>query len=208
MFNLCITNYCNISKGKIYANDKLIFESIVADFESFSSELYKKLELNYSKFHKMDNLAKLGWLASELVIKNVHFNCDPYKFAINIMNCDSSIDTDICYQNIIDNNKSSPSIFVYTLPNIMIGEICIKNNIKGDNLLQISETFDIPSQYNYMHSLFEAGIVEKSICGWVNFNKNNYEAFLYIVEKVRVADSLPFNIETINKLYKKRLNEF
>ena len=179
MFNLCITNYCNISKGKIYANDKLIFESNVTDFESFTGELYKKLELN------------------------LHINCNPYKFAINIMNCDSSIDTDICYQNIIDNNKSSPSIFVYTLPNIMIGEICIKNNIKGDNLLQISEIFDIPSQYNYMHSLFEAGIVEKSICGWVNFNKNKYEAFLYIIEKIKAADSLPFNIETINKLFKK-----
>jgi hypothetical protein len=120
------------------------------------------------------------------------------------MNRDSSIETDINYQNIIDNNKSSPAIFVYTLPNIMIGEICIKNNIKGDNLLQISETFDIPLQYNYMYSLFENGIVEKSICGWVNFKKNNYEAFLYIIEKNKAADSLPFNIETINKLYKKK----
>ena len=58
-----------------------------------------------------------------------------------ICNADASLDTDIKYLA-TTKELPSPSVFVYTLPNIMIGEICIRNHFKGESFFFISENPD------------------------------------------------------------------
>ena len=86
----------------------------------------------------MDNLSKLGWLASEVLLKNSFDkeNYQPEEIGIVLANANSSLDKDIKYWESVQ-DMASPSLFVYTLPNIVIGEICIRNHFKGENALYI-----------------------------------------------------------------------
>ncbi len=101
----------------------------------------------------MDNLSKLGWLASEIMLKD-KFKPHIYKpedIGILLANANSSLDDDIKYYYSVK-DIPSPSLFVYTLPNIVIGEICIRNNFKGDHAFFIQNAFDagfIEQQVNY-----------------------------------------------------------
>lgn len=198
-----ITQYCHISNSSIYVNGNPILHANTDNFETFAEDAYRNLDLKYPKYHKMDNLSKLGFLCAEMLLKNIDINIyQPSKFAINIVNKNSSIDTDIRYNNLIAKGASSPAIFVYSLPNIMIGEICIKHHIQGDNLLFVSDDYDIELQYNYVATLFQNKICDVCMCGWIDYVENNYEAFLFLVEKKNDATTLPFTIDNIKQLYK------
>ena len=51
-----------------------------------------------------------------------------------LANAASSLHTDIRHQQLIDregDQAASPAVFVYTLPNVVSGEICIRHKIQG-----------------------------------------------------------------------------
>jgi len=103
-------------------------------------------------------------------------------------NSSSSLDTDIVHNDTIKDRAHyfpSPSVFVYTLPNIMIGEICIKNKIHGENVFLISENFDEKILFDYTRELFESAGMEAILCGWVEAMGDRYEALTLLVEKGR-----------------------
>jgi hypothetical protein len=64
------TDICTIENSKIILNEQIIFETETENFSDFAKEAYKTLEMNYPKFHKMDHLSKLAFLASEMILKN------------------------------------------------------------------------------------------------------------------------------------------
>ena len=126
-----ITSYCNIADGNINKNGRQIYAHD-GDIATFLLAAYQQLQLNYPKFYKMDNLSKLGWLATEVLLKD-SFDKGAYQpedTAVILVNANSSLDDDIKYWESIK-DVASPSLFVYTLPNIVIGEICIRNHFKG-----------------------------------------------------------------------------
>ena len=92
------TDICTIKNSKIILNEQIIFESTTENFSDFAKEAYKSLDLNYPKFHKMDNLSKLAFLASEMILKND----DHSKTALVFANKSSSLDTDFKYQESIN----------------------------------------------------------------------------------------------------------
>ncbi|MBK8352225.1 MAG: 3-oxoacyl-ACP synthase [Saprospirales bacterium] len=175
----CIIQSGFINNLGAFFNDELLLKNDSNDFETFTNNLYKQLDIKYPKFYKMDNLCKIGFLASEIALKNIdlHQKYSADKIGIHIINTNSSIDTDIKYQKLINQGTASPAVFVYTLPNIVIGEISIKNNFKGENLLMVSENYDIELQYNYINSLFISNSIDACICGFVDYTETAYEAF-------------------------------
>jgi hypothetical protein len=120
-----------------------------------------------------------------------------------LANASSSLVTDANYQRTITdpgNYFPSPSLFVYTLPNITIGEICLKHKIYGENVFFISQKFDANILYFYVNELFENTNTQQCITGWVECNEKTYEAFLLLVDKG--TSSNKFEINIIDKLYK------
>jgi hypothetical protein len=167
------------------------FDENFTNFAAFIKALYKKEQLNYPKFYKMDNLSKLGFLTTELIFKcrNILDHYKREEFGVIIANSSSSLDTDIHYQDTISDGTNyypSPSVFVYTLPNILIGEICIKNGIKGENAFLISEKFSADLICNYVDNLLQNNNIQACLCGWVELIKENYESYLMIIEKEEV----------------------
>ena len=201
---LIVNHYCRIANNCIYKDGELVFEAPNRDFQQFSEESYRHFQLNYPKFHKMDNLSKLGFLASDILLNNnkIDSSISHSKIGIILSNSSSSLDTDLKYASMVRSGVASPAVFVYSLPNIVIGEICIRNGIKGENTFFISDRYDIPVQVNYINHLFENGIIDACICGWLELMGEKYEAFLYLAIKGNPDQNhLQHDAETINKLY-------
>ena len=202
-----IKGYSRIKKNVVSGNGKILFQSTSPLFDQFAEEAYRFIDIAYPKFYKMDKLSKLGFLTSEVLLKGIilkeKYSAD--KTGIILSNKSSSLDTDVKYYNNLKNGFASPAVFVYTLPNIMIGEICIRNGIKGENTFFVSDKYDIPSQVNYVNNLLDTGLVDACICGWVELMEETYDSFLYLVEKGEDRAQLKHSVENIEKLYLKGL---
>lgn len=156
-------------------------------FSEFSKQVYKEKGIAYPKFFKMDNLCKLAFLASELLLENANINTkDKESMAIVLSNNSSSLDTDRRHQKTINNKENyypSPTVFVYTLPNITIGEISIRHQIKGENAFFVSNTFNEKLIEQYASALIKNKKSKFILCGWIDFDADNYHAFMYLVAK-------------------------
>jgi len=211
--DLFVTGYCLISEKKVIVNDRLRFyQENFLNFANFIKSLYKQEEINYPKFYKMDSLSKLGFLASELVLKVSDIKkYREEELGVVLSNSSSSLDTDIVHQNSINDRSNyfpSPSVFVYTLPNIVIGEICIKSKIKGENAFLISETFDGRLIQNYVNELMEKNRVKACLCGWVEFLGDKFETLVMFVEKDEFIDKQGNPIFNPAPFTEQNLNQF
>lgn len=212
---LFLTHWCMIRNNKVISESNPdIFHEIFSTFADFIKALYKKENPVYPKFYKMDNLSRLGFMASEIVLRNSRaaelYNKE--KIGIILANSSSSLDTDLGYQETIHDKSNyfpSPSVFVYTLANIVIGEICIRHGIKGENAFLISEKFDPALLTHQIIAMFGQGRAEACIGGWVELLKNKYDAFVFLVQKRSLtaqkepgtATWIPFNEENLLNRY-------
>lgn len=199
---LHITSHCIISNNVVYSNSIPVFENKGVDVSSFALSAYQFLEVKYPKFYKMDNLSKLGLLASDVLLKDsgIGEKHKEHEVGIVLANSNSSLDADIKYY---DQAKTiaSPALFVYTLPNIVIGEISIKNKFKGENAFFVFETFDAAFIQQYVAYLLNNNILQTCICGWVDVLTEDYKAVLYLVEKNASQTSAPFSADNLNNIY-------
>ncbi|MGQ0829950.1 MAG: 3-oxoacyl-ACP synthase [Bacteroidota bacterium] len=202
-----ITACCKIRSGEVIINNAIAYTNTAATSAGdFLKSAYKFFQFGYPKFYKMDSLCKLGFIASELLLKDNKLT-DKYKsedIAIIIANNASSLEVDTEHQSTIadkNNYFPSPAVFVYTLPNILIGEIAIKNSIKGENTFFIFDKFDSGFMSSYINSVLDEGKAQTCITGWVDLYENKYEAFLYTVENTPGVLKIEHTEEELIKLY-------
>ncbi len=183
-----IIAYAHIKHNQVSVNDEIVFQSNPSlSLTEFLSEAYKTLGISYPKFHKMDAQCKLGFLCTEFALKGTNFltENDVSKTAIVLSNAASSLETDRVHQHSIDDKSNyfpSPAVFVYTLPNITIGELAIKHKITGENAFFVSEQLDADLLVNYTETLFQSA-TEAAIVGWVEVDGANFEAFIFLTQK-------------------------
>ncbi|MEP6846383.1 MAG: hypothetical protein ABI861_10285 [Panacibacter sp.] len=198
-----ISAFSIVKNNTVSKNGDLLFgceqEKDAADFFLAA---YSYFAINYPKFYKMDNLSKLGILATEILLKD-SFQTegkDPYNTGIVLSNSNSSLDTDKRYYDTVA-NIASPALFVYTLPNVVIGEICIKFAFKGENAFFIFDSFDADFTTRYVNNLFETTGIETCICGWLDILENDYKAVLFLVEKQAGDKAHAFTEDNLNNIY-------
>ena len=198
-----IQSFCTIQNNEIILNGESVFKSDSDFFSDFSKKAYQNFEINYPKFFKMDNLSKLAFLAAELLLEKETDKSEENDIALVFANKSSSLDTDVKYQNSISDKENyfpSPAVFVYTLPNICVGEISIKHQLKSENSFFIFDAFNPEFMTNYTNALIYTKKAEKVLCGWVEYYGEEYKAFLYLVEK---EGNLEHKIELLQTLFKK-----
>ncbi len=182
---LNISVSCRVESNTIFINDKKIFESATATFAEFAKSAYKNFGIDYPKFFKMDNLSKLAFLASEMVLNEQIVDQAENNIALVFANQSSSLDTDVKYQQSIDDKENyfpSPAVFVYTLPNICVGEISIKHQLKSENAFFVFEENNELFLTQYAQWLLQSKKASKVLCGWVEFFEEKYLAKLFLVE--------------------------
>jgi hypothetical protein len=176
--------------------------------------VYHHYNIDYPKFFKMDNLSKLGFLSAEILLQGTDilqkYPCE--EIAIILENASSSLESDEKHQESIrDRNKyfPSPSVFVYTLPNIMASEIAIRHRIKGENTVFIFEQFDPGFIYHYVSELFRNQRVNCCLSGWIECYGDHYQSFLCIIEqedKIKrfkgLQEYVMLNTLNVEKLFK------
>ena len=213
-----ISNHCIIRNNKVLLNGEMLFSmENPLSYNDFIKTAFRSQQIAYPKFFKMDNLSKLGFLTSELVLKSSKIKeFKENEIAVIVFNSSSSLDTDMDYYETIKDKANyfpNPSLFVYTLPNIMIGEICIRNGFKGENMLLISQQFNAALLTTTVNNILNIGKAKCCIAGWVEYKRNTdntffqnpfYDSFLCLIEKKDIDNkaNTEFNIENINKIYK------
>jgi hypothetical protein len=201
-----ISAFCAIKDGSINTNHSITFSDKNVTGEEFLKLAYKHYQLNYPKFYKMDALSKLGFLTSDLLLKNnpVTSRYAAEDIAIVTANSSSSLESDTEHQRTISSAEDalpSPSVFVYTLPNILVGEIAIRNSIKGENTFFIFDKFDAGFISGYVNKLLDDGKAKCCICGWVEYFKGSYHSFLYTVEAQPGIIHEEHNTQNLIKLF-------
>jgi hypothetical protein len=197
-----IINYCRIQAYRIGNPFGLVFQSKHNSLNDFLLQAYDALKLDYPKYFKMDRLSKLGLLASEIVLENhlTKGNFEPESVAIVLANAHSSLDTDLQYQQTLK-TIASPSLFVYTLPNIIMGEISIRQGIKGEGAFFISERFDAGFMSSYVSMVLEQPQIKSCVAGWIDVLGEHHDVFLYLVQKTTGGVSLEHTEEQLKRLY-------
>lgn len=205
---LFITKYSKIEDHKLSVNGQETFSSDEQQVGKVFKSIYKHLDLKYPKYHKMDKLCKLGFLAAETIFQDQAITQKylPEEIAVVLSNSDSTINIDSQYQNSIQNKNDyfpSPSLFVYTLPNIVIGEIAIRNGLKGEIGFLISEKFSAKTLKNYVENIFKEEGTKACLTGWVNIDeRNRYKSVLFLIEKAdNSQDNITFDAENLETLF-------
>lgn len=197
-----ITATTVICQNKVIRNGKEILDLPEEDLTGFLLAAYRDLAVQYPKFHKMDLLSKLGWLAAEWLLEGNDLvqRILPQRIGVILANANSSLDTDLKYFE-TTRTMASPALFVYTLPNIVTGEICIRHGLKGENAFFVQEDFDADFIQQYMSQLMNNNILQAGICGWVDLLGQQYKTVLFLVEKEARGLALPFNTTNIIKTF-------
>lgn len=181
-------------EGNQNANEKLE-EQEGAGHHSLLTSLYKQMIGNYPKFYKMDGLSRLGFVASEILLNAEKGDTDVERReekgerlleerAIIFFNHSSSIASDRNYKESIndkDNYFPSPSIFVYTLPNIVTGEIAIRNHFHGETSFFILPNKDERMMEEILQASCRDAQSKSFLTGWIDYeDERHFEADLKI----------------------------
>ena len=184
------------------------------------TELYRAYIGDYPKFFKMDTLSKLGFVASEMLLKDEGKErfVSREDRAVVLFNKTASLQADTNYQLTIQDPENffpSPAAFVYTLPNIVTGEIAIRNKYYGETSFIVVESCDAHIMARQLMNAFQDPMTQSILGGWLDCNdENHFEARIFLVEKqqfnnteslesVLIAD---LEIPTIKRLNNQQLN--
>ena len=165
--------------------------------KEFLTQLYRTYVKDYPKFFKMDILCRLGFIASELLLDGKDISGD--KCSIILFNRSGSLANDKAYRKTIEeeNYFPSPAIFVYTLPNIVTGEIAIRNKSYAETSFYLLDRPDGKAIEQIVTSSIPPHAVE-AVCGWVECSdEDKFKATMFLLGQ---ESSTPFNAENINKI--------
>ena len=178
------------------------------------TELYRTHIGDWPKFYKMDTLSKAGFVATELLLKKVsECRCGSEEFirsrAIVLFGSTASLCADRNYQETIqdrDNYYPSPALFVYTLPNIVTGEIAIRNHWRGETSFYVLEGPDAAQMAFHLSCAFQDADTESILAGWVDSRMNDdFQVFVTLISREDAADTgwlagqLQLMINNLNK---------
>ena len=177
-----VLDHQKLWEGNQNANEKLE-EQEGAGHHSLLTSLYRQMIGNYPKFYKMDGLSRLGFVASEILLNAEKGETDKER-AIIFFNHSSSIASDRNYKESIndkDNYFPSPSIFVYTLPNIVTGEIAIRNHFHGETSFFILPDKDERMMEEILQASCRDTQSKSFLTGWIDYeDERHFEADLKI----------------------------
>ena len=182
---LNLSHSIRITSNSLFVDEKQI--ETKENGKSLIAEIYKTHINNYPKFYKMDTFCKLVFIASELLINldNKLLKKEEER-AIILFNSTSSIVTDKKFvASIKDKNNffPSPSVFLYTLPNIVTGEIAIKNGYKGETSFYVLRKKNEELMSQIIQTTYnQSSNIRSIITGWVDcFSENEFDIDMKIL---------------------------
>ena len=181
------SHHVSLSPGELIIDGSK--QVLSCDEKDWLTAIYKQHIGNYPKFYKMDMLSRLAFVATEILLqaegKERFVTSDDR--AVIMFNHSSSVQADRSYLSTIADDENcfpSPSIFVYTLPNMAVAEVAMRNLYHAETSLYI-----LPERDDHvMQQVVRASLLDKTTCsmitGWLDYEDNDhFVADLYIIEK-------------------------
>ena len=196
-----IQAHCSIRGRSIRVNGRDFFDADpLTPLSDFLKAAYRKLAIDYPKFHKMDGLCKAIFVATELIARE----SGPYdkQMPLIFANRSSSYWSDRRHAGDIfraDDPAASPATFVYTLPNIALGEISIRHRLQSENVFFIFDNYSPEFLVPYVDATLASQRTEGSaLCGWTEITEETCDLLVY---RVGVSGPLPHEVMHLNRLY-------
>lgn len=197
--NLRISHWLHI-KGDTILKDGTPIASLQPGIDP--ADVYRQLQFAYPKFFKMDLLCKWAWLAAESSLSVgsnfVYDGLDKSKIALVMATAHGCLEMDKKYNETIT-TIPSPALFVYTLPNIMLGEICIRHGFKGEQACMVQDSFDVNEVWFWTNDLMERHDMEACLCGWADATGNRHDVCLFWVTRGNIGPA--FSAAAMQNLY-------
>lgn len=133
--------------------------------------LYREFIGDYPKFFKMDGLCRLGLIGSELLLRDIPA-IERACTCIALFNKNGSLAADRNFQTTIADGCyfPSPSLFVYTLANIVTGEIAIRHKIYGETASYVLQRYDPELMARVVDGIYLTSTPRYILAGWVEYN--------------------------------------
>ncbi len=137
------------------------------------TELYRKWVGDYPKFFKMDTLSKLGFLLTEMLVRD-----EPDRFtfredrAVLVFSREGCVANDRHYAESMK-DFPSPALFVYTLPNIVSGEISIRNKWGGESSDYVLASYDEARIWDLVRQAFQDKCTQSALVAWIDCTSDN-----------------------------------
>lgn len=197
---ITIETYCTIINNAVKVNGTEVFNQTHVD-KDFLKELYQHLIVDYTKFYKMDNISKLGLLGVEILKKAdpslVHFKED--ELGVFLQTEKGCLESDVNHQARVEEKSPSPAIFVYTLSNIVIGEISIRNKWFGESALFIEKNADYGTMYQFAKMQLNMNKSQACIIGFIDSFNDRHELGFAVIKKNGKGQE--FTEENLNKIF-------
>ena len=148
-------------------------------------ELQRAYCPDYAKFFKMSLLARLGFIASEILLlseqpRHAEGLSDR---AVVFVNASSSLHDDrLFFQSCAD--IPSPALFVYTLPNIAVAEVAIRHKLLGETSFYVLPSFSADAVLSLVRQTFADPATQSALVGWTECaSPADFEARLWLIER-------------------------
>ena len=163
--------------------------------------VYKREQISYPKFFKMDLLSRVAFLATELLNPD-YSSIEKEKIAVVLSTYSGCLEVDKKFEE-SRKDFASPALFVYTLPNIMLGEICIRNGFKGEQMCRVEEQFNPDWFVFYVSDLLNNRETDACLFGHVEAIISKIEVDLFWVSKTGGrAKEMAFNKENLMRIFR------
>ncbi len=132
------------------------------------TQLYRQEVGDYPKFFKMDVLSRLGFLLTERLVGSDENRFQPREDrAVLVFSREGCVAND---RNYVATMKDfpSPSLFVYTLPNIVAGEIAIRNKYAGETSAFVLEKYDEKAIFELVRQAFQDPVTQSAVVIWAD----------------------------------------
>ena len=163
--------------------------------------LYRERVGDYPKFFKMDLSSKLGFLLTEMLVGG-----DPDRFeplddrAVLMMGRWGCLSNDRRYEQTVL-EFPSPALFVYTLPNVVTGEIAIRNKYRGETSAYVLDGPDFREIAALVRQAFSDRATRSAICGWLDArSEDDFAGYAVLVEADDNEDKLMIMTDLIEEI--------
>ncbi len=197
--NFYINHYLCWNDRRISRDGQPMMEPEADTMANIPMHVYEKLDMDYPKFFKMDLSCKVAFLATELL--KPFPDAEKERTAVILGTYSGCIEVDKQFENSIQ-TFASPALFVYTLPNIMLGEICIRNGFKGEQLCLIDKQPDWAEMSFLAEDLLSKRNMDTCLLGFIDANRQHITAHLAWIGKTAVpGESLPLSAQNLERIF-------
>lgn len=182
-----VLSQVEITQQGVYLNHQALLTDEVG--KALLTKLYKRTIGDYPRFYKMDILSRLGFVASELILKSVPEFSNYDNMAVILFNHSSSLCADKQYMASISKANDyfpSPSAFVYTLPNIVNGEIALRHGIHEETSFYILPDKDESVMHQLVQLTLSRSTLSYCLAGWLECSSE--EKFVAELKLVKIIE--------------------